>query len=203
MIIDVSRTIDSSAAVYPGDEPLGEEPVCSIGTDAPCSITALHNWTTHFLTHVDPPSHFIAGGNDLDAIPLSTFYCPAEVREVLGDAVQADDIPDDLRDRAILFKTKNSTLPTDVFHEDHTYISPDAVKRLVQSRPLLVGFDYLSVDRFGDEEYPAHRGLLGAGIVILEGLDLTAVTPNNYTLVALPLKISGADGSPVRAVLVS
>jgi arylformamidase len=202
-IIDISRAITPGGAVYPGDEPLGESPVCVIGGESPCSITALNNWTTHFLTHVDPPSHFIDGGDSLDAVPLSTFYCQAEVRVVSGDAVRTSDIPQDLRGRAILFKTNNSSLSTDVFHEDHAYIAEEAVSSLVNAAPGLVGFDYLSVDRFGDEDYPVHRGLLGAGIVILEGLDLTGVQPGIYDLVALPLKISGADGSPVRAVLIS
>lgn len=67
----------------------------------------------------------------------------------------------------------------------------------------LVGIDYLSIDRYGDEDYPAHRALLEANVLILEGADLADVAPGPYTLVALPLKIAGADGSPVRAILLA
>jgi len=64
-----------------------------------------------------------------------------------------------------------------------------------------VGVDYLSVEEFGNEDYPAHRTLFAHNILILEGVDLSAVPPGQYNLIALPLKISRGDGSPVRAIL--
>lgn len=199
--IDISRSIAPDAAVYPGDDPLGVSALCSIGPDAPCNVTALHGWTTHFLTHVDPPRHFVANGDTLEDIVLARFMGDAIVVEVDGPEVSREDVPESVDGINVLFKTANSHLDPTVFHEDHVYISLEAVEALIEGRPNLVGIDYLSVDRFGDEDYPAHKGLLGAGILLLEGLDLADCRPGRYTLAAFPLKISQGDGSPVRAVL--
>lgn len=201
-IHDISRMIDPEAAVYPGDDPLEFSEVCSIGPEAPCNITALGEWTTHFLTHVDPPRHFIADGATLDEIGLDRFIGPAVVIEVTDEVVGAAHVVGDLQGRSVLFKTRNSRQDPAEFDEGHVYVGADAVAALIAAGVNMVGLDYHSVDRFGDEEYPAHRGLLGAGILILEGADLSAVEPGVYQLIALPMKIRQGDGSPVRAVLV-
>jgi arylformamidase len=202
-VFDISRRIEPTAAVYPGDDPLGTATVCAIGEeDAPCNITALNGWTTHFLTHVDAPRHFLADGATLDEIPLERFTSEAVIVNVDSDSVTKEDVPENITDKAVLFKTRNSSVDPSKFDEQHVYIDASAVEVLVERRPNLVGIDYLSVDRFGDEEYPAHRGLLSADVLILEGLDLSNVEADSgYTLVALPLRIIGADGSPTRAVL--
>jgi arylformamidase len=204
-LIDISRPIASGGLVYPGDPPLAVERLCTVGKDSPCTITSLGGWTTHFLTHVDAPLHFVAGGATLDETPLDRFLGDALVIEVEGDAVLPGHLPphEDLRGVAVLFKTRNSqAFDPDVFHEDHVYVSAGAATAAVERRVNLVGIDYLSVDRHGDETYPAHHTLLGNGVLILEGIDLAGVAPGRYTLVALPLRIAGADGSPVRAALI-
>jgi arylformamidase len=202
-LIDISRMISPSAAVYEGDDPLGSETICDVGAEAPCRITSLVNWTTHFLTHVDAPRHFIVEGPTLDEIPLSRFRGPAVVVDLgTADAASASHVPDeDLAGISVLFKSRNSSLDPAVFHEDHVYVSREAADVLVAKGANLIGIDYLSVDRFGDEDYPAHRTALGAGVLILEGLDLSSVEPGRYTLFAYPMKIASGDGSPVRAVL--
>lgn len=204
-LIDISRVIAPGEAVYEGDDPLESEVICDIGPDAPCRITSLRNWTTHFLTHVDAPRHFFLEGATLDRIPLERFVCPAIVVDI-GEAgvVSAAEIPGrDLHGVAVLFKTPNSRLSTEKFHEDHAYISAEGANELVLRGANLVGIDYLSVDKFGDEDYPAHKALLGAGTLVLEGIDLSGVAAGDYELSALPLRIGSADGSPVRAVLTS
>jgi arylformamidase len=203
-VFDISRPISQNAVVYPGDDQLGQTTICDIGSDCPCRITALVGWTTHFLTHVDPPRHFVAGGKTLDQIPLSRFICDAVVIEAAGDAVLVGDVAraGDLHGKAVLFKTRNSFIQTtDKFDEKHVYISEAAARAAVQAGANMLGTDYLSVDRYGDDAFPAHRTLLGAEVLILEGLDLSAVNAGVYKLSALPLKIKDADGSPVRAVL--
>jgi arylformamidase len=202
-VIDISRSISPEAAVYEGDDPLGIETVCDIGDEAPCRITALKNWTTHFLTHVDAPRHFISDGPTLDDIPLTRFSGEAIVVDV-GDATEI--LPEHLPEGTlaglnVLFRTFNSALDTAVFHEDHAYVSAAAAKELVSRGANMIGIDYLSVDRFGDEEYPAHRTALAGDVLIIEGLDLGHVAPGRYRFQALPMKIAGGDGSPVRAVL--
>jgi arylformamidase len=199
--IDISRTIADSVAVYKGDDPLTTTLVCDVGEEAPCRITSLGGWTTHFLTHIDSPRHFLQDGMTLDQFDLSRFLLDAVVVDVQGDSVEEQDVPNEVEGKALLFKTRNSGLDPAVFHEDHAYVSAAATAAVVRAGASLVGFDYLSVDRFGDEDYPAHRGLLGAEILILEGLDLTGVAPGSYSLSCLPLKLQTADGSPVRAVL--
>src|SRR5262245_4985548 len=127
MIIDISRTVAPGVAVYPGDEPLGVDTVCDVSDESPCRITSLQNWTTHFLTHVDPPRHFIAAGATLDDVSLDRFTGSTTVVGVSGDAVHASDVPSGLEGRNVLFKTRNSTLDPRQFHEDHVYVAADAV----------------------------------------------------------------------------
>jgi arylformamidase len=200
--IDISRRISPEAVSYGDGEPLGMKPVCSVGVNGSnWSITKL-DWTTHFLTHVDPPAHHIPGGATLDQVPVARFMGPAIVVEAKGDAVEASDVPGEIAGLNILFKTRNSSVATNApFARDYVYISAAAAQALVRERVNLVGIDYLSVDPFGAESFPAHTALLGNDILILEGADLSSVSPGRYHLVALPLRIAEGDGSPVRAVL--
>ena len=108
-----------------------------------------------------------------------------------------------MRQARALFKTANSKLwaARDDFYEDFVFLTPVAAKFLVQMGVKLVGVDYLSVEAYHAQGGPAHVALLGAGVVILEGLNLADVPPGDYELIALPLKIAGADGAPGRAIL--
>lgn len=204
-IIDISTTISPASIVYPGDDPLVIERLCDVEDGCPCSILKL-GWTTHFLTHVDPPRHFFKHGATLEEIPLGRFSGRALVIEVSGDRVEPDHVPDnvDLTGSNVLFKTKNSAAyPWLTFDEQHAYVTKEAAEKLVAKAVNLVGIDYIGIDRFGDETYPAHNMLLGNNVLILEGIHMEHVAAGgSYTLWALPLKIQGADGSPVRAVLV-
>jgi arylformamidase len=87
------------------------------------------------------------------------------------------------------------------FQEDYVYLTADAASYLVQAGLKLVGIDYLSVDRFGSADYPAHQTLLEAGVIVVEGLDLSEVGPGDYDMICLPLRIAGGDGAPARVVL--
>jgi arylformamidase len=198
-----SRAIETGSLVYPGDPTIEIRSLCSIGDDSPCSISELAGWTTHFLTHVDPPAHFVRGGATLDTVPLERFVGPAVVVSVDGDCVEASDLPDDVgAGMNVLFRTRNSArLDSREFDEHHVYVTEGLATAAVDRGVNLVGLDYIGADRFGDEGYPVHRKLLGSGVLILEGLDLSGVEPGRYTLFALPLKIKDGDGSPVRAVL--
>jgi len=202
--LDISRPIAGGALVFPGDPPVGlrrQAPTAS----APYALTHLDGMTTHVLTHVDAPGHVLPGGATLDAIPLRRFAGPALVVDVAGAAVLPEHLPGgDLRGLNLLFRSRHSR-PAGPgaarFDPDHVYVSAGAAAALVARGVNLVGVDYLSVDRWGDADLPAHRTLLSGGVLILEGLDLAAAPPGRYRLVALPLKIERADGAPVRAVL--
>lgn len=200
-LYDISRVIAPTSVVYAGSKPLGLAPLSTIGPDSPWRITRL-DWTTHFLTHVDPPCHCITGGATLDQIPLSRFMGRAVVVAVPGDVIEPGDLPELSAGINVLFKTRNSTSATDApFDENYVYLSANAAERLAEAGVNLVGIDYLSVDRFGDDRAPSHFALLGQNVLILEGLDLSTVSPGFYTLIAFPLRIADGDGSPVRAVL--
>lgn len=159
----------------------------------------------HTGTHVDAPSHFLPGGATVDQLPLEILLGKARVVEVPArervdrGALEALDLRDDLR---VLLKTRLSgQLLKGGHQQDHVYLSEDAALYLAQAGIKLVGFDYLSVDRFGSADFAAHHALLGHGVIVLEGLDLSAVEPGEYEMACLPLRIAGGDGAPARVVL--
>lgn len=195
--------------VYPGDPGIKFEAWSSISRGDPANVTVLR-LGAHTGTHVDAPAHFIEGAPGLASLPLDALVGPARVVEIPADAeavgeehVGAGALGGASR---VLFKTRNSAFwesPGGRFREDFAYITPGAARALAAAGVRLVGFDYLSVEKFGSEDFAAHLALLSAGVVILEGLDLRAVGPGLYELVCLPLKLAagGGDGAPARAVL--
>ena len=198
-IIDITRTIGLDTVVFPGDTAPSVSQAC-------CDGYTLSELTlgSHSGTHIDAPLHFFDGRKSLDTIPVERFFIDADVIPVESQvAVTVEELRGRKIDpgQAILFKTRNSDLPRDRFCEDFVYIKPDAAELLVDMGASLVGIDYLSPDRYGDMDFPVHRTLLGAGVLILEDLDLRAVAPGRYRLTCLPIKTSHADGAPCRAVL--
>jgi arylformamidase len=172
-----------------------------IGRGDPYNVIELR-FTTHLLTHLDAPRHFFPEGYAVDEIPTERFVSDAMVIEVKGDAVLPEHVPERAAGVSLLYKTRNSDQwDPRLYDPEHVYISGAAAEAMALAGANLVGIDYLSADPPNDATYPAHNALLGAGIPILEGIDLSGVEPGRYTLIALPLKISGGDGSPVRAVL--
>jgi len=210
-LYDVTVPISTALPVYPGDPKIELERVMSLEGGDVANVTRL-GCSTHVGTHVDPPSHFIAGAARLDQLPLEVLVGPARVVDV-GEAKAIDAAVLAACDlagvRRVLFKTRNSRFwppvegaeETYQFHEDFVYLEPDAARALVELGVRLVGIDYLSVERFNFTEPTTHRTLLGAGVVIVEGLALRDVPPGDYELICLPLKIKDGDGAPARVVL--
>jgi arylformamidase len=160
----------------------------------------------HTGTHMDAPLHFIRHARSIDTMPLDATVGPARVipirdrksikrAELVEHGISASE--------RILFKTANSehSWNNDQFDEDFVYISQDAARYLAECRVHTVGVDYLSVGGFRQDGPETHEALLGAGIWIIEGLNLGAVEPGEYELVCLPLRLMGAEGSPARAIL--
>ena len=204
-IYDITVPISADLPVYPGDPSIQLERIMSLDKGDIASVTRL-SCSTHIGTHVDPPSHFITGAMSLDELPLATLIGTARVVDV-GDvpAITAEVLSRcDLNGATrVLFKTRNSSFwpESKTFHEDFVYIAPDAARLLVERGVQLVGIDYLSVERFNFDEPTTHLVLLGANVVIVEGLALRDVPPGDYELFCLPLKIKDGDGSPARVVL--
>lgn len=208
---DISMLL-GEAATYPGDAPYSREMVSDTASDTKTGANCSYNLSTltmsaHAGTHLDAPAHLIAGGKTLDQYPLERFLIPALVVSVEGDeAIPRDALKNaDIRaGEALLFKTNNSLrgLPRkSVFTEKFVYLSVDAAQLCLDLGVSLVGIDYLSVDRYGDDHAPVHHLLLKEDVLILEGIDLKAVAPGEYFLICSPLRVQGAEAAPARAVL--
>ena len=202
-IYDVTVPLAPGMLSYPGDPPFEIEPVHELG-GAPFTLSRMV-LTTHSGTHVDAPAHFLAGGATVDQLPLEILLGKARVvelstRERVDRAdLEALDLADDLR---VLLKTRMSGQMLKAgYQEDHLYLTVDAARYLAQAGLKLVGFDYLSVDRFGSADFPAHHALLEAGVVLVEGLDLSEVEAGEYEMSCLPLRVGGGDAAPARVVL--
>ena len=175
---------------YPGDPEVRLERVSSIAGGDVVNLSRL-DLGVHSGTHVDAPLHFVDGGPSVETLPLDVLVGPCVVVEGLDPAA----VPPGAE--RVLFKTPNSRLwDRDEFSEDFVALDAEAARPLVAAGVRLVGIDYLSI---GDEE--AHRILLGAGVVAVEGLDLREVEPGEYRLVCAPLKLEGAEGAPARVLL--
>ena len=200
-LFDITIPIREGMVTWEGDPEVRLERERALEAGELCNISRL-DFGVHTGTHVDAPIHFIDGAGGADALPLEALIGSADV----VDATQAD-----VLDRAalaglaipagserLLFKTPSASLwEREEFVPDFVELTGDGAEYLIARRVKLVGIDYLSV---GDEG--AHRALLGAGVVALEGLDLREIEPGNYRLVCLPLKIAGSDGAPARAILI-
>ncbi|MBU0609342.1 MAG: cyclase family protein [Armatimonadetes bacterium] len=206
-IHDISVILGEQNSTYPGDRPFVRE---STGPIPGIKVTEESNLSlsAHAGTHLDAPAHFIPGGKHLDDYTPADFIMPAQVVEILNpEAVTVDDLEDVVTQpgEALLFRTGNShsgRVVSGYFSDRYVYISGEAAQWCVDRQLKLVGLDYISVDQYGDSETPAHNILLGAGLLALEAVNLAEVRPGRYTLICLPLRLKGAEGSPVRAVLV-
>ena len=156
---------------------------------------------------MDAPAHFLADGAAVDALPLDVLVGPAFVASLPeAESVSAVDLAGlhlPQGTSRLLLKTRNSGLwsahPGE-FRTDYVALTADAAQWLVDRHVRLVGVDYLSVQRYGDSPR-THQLLLAAGVVIVEGLDLSRVAAGPYELICLPLRLTGAEGAPARAVL--
>jgi arylformamidase len=200
VVHDISVTVRPSMHVYPGNPGVRLERHESIADGAQANVSKLE-LGVHTGTHVDGALHFIDGAPGTDALPLELLVGRAVVVAATGvdgeldeDALASLDLPDEER---LLFKTKNSALwEQPSFSHDSIRLNGSGARYLIERGVRLVGIDYLSI---GDAD--AHRELLGAGVVAVEGLDLREVEPGAYELVCLPLKLEGSDGAPARAIL--
>jgi len=209
-IYDVSIPIaPGRMPVWPGDpEPVLERFLkMEDGNDANVSRLAA---CVHLGTHVDAPYHFLAEGATAESLPLDALVGKAYVVDltaleghITAAALEAARLPADAE--RLLFKTLNSAWWAQgetAFHTDFSALTADAAAYLVARGVRLVGIDYLSIAPY-DDPVPTHRTLLGAGVVVIETLDLSAVPAGAYTLYCLPLKLVGSEGAPARVILVS
>jgi len=206
-IFDITFPISENVPVYEGDPNVKIEVASSFAKGDHANVTQLC-CGAHTATHVDAPNHFIDGTRKVHELDLEKLIGAARVIRI-DDSVTAIE-PEHLGNlenvERVLFRTRNSAFwnePEKGFRKDFTYISPAAARILADAGMKLVGIDYLSVEKFGSEDFATHITLLEKEIVIIEGLDLREISGGDYELICLPLKIISetGDGAPARAVL--
>lgn len=208
-IYDISLGISSNLPVWPGDPRVQLDLVASMDRGDEVNVTRL-TMSAHTGTHVDAPHHFLNDQRTVDGLTLDVLTGPCYVMQLPDDV---DEISAEVLDRMpvasgttrLLFGTRNSRLwfrGENEFQKDFVAVSADGAEWLVARGIRLVGVDYLSVAPFGDST-PTHTILLQAGVVVVEGLNLSQTPRGFYDLYCLPLKLLGADGAPARAILIS
>jgi arylformamidase len=192
---------------WPGDPQLKMSLACSIARGDPANVTHL-DMGAHTGTHLDAPFHFDNNGTGIEQLSLETLMGPCRVFDltnvtgnITAAALEKCDWSGVTR---ALFKTRNSRHWANDDHEfdkQFTALAADSAAHLIEKGVELVGIDYLSVEAFGSQKHPVHEILLGMGVVIIESLNLSEVPAGDYELIALPVKLKGADGAPARVVL--
>ena len=207
IIHDLTLPISPSLIVWPGDPPVRITQEADVNAGDEYSLSRLE-MSAHTGTHVDAPAHFIPGGGGVETLPLSVLIGPALVVELLAvteiTAVTLSTLSLPPNTQRLLLKTRNSTrwaAGETEFYEEFVAITADGAQWLVDHGIRLVGVDYLSVAPY-EATAETHIILLQAGVIPVEGLNLSRVPPGEYQLICLPLLLPGCDGAPCRAVLV-
>ena len=203
--LDVSVPLRSGMVHWPGDPPVRVQRVKQIGRGSSSNLSLL-SMGSHTGTHMDAPGHFLRSGRTIDQLPLPSVIGPARVIAIRHPRwIGVEELRPHRIQRAerILFKTRNSSRcwKGDSFVKEFVHISEEAARFLAVRGIRCVGVDYLSVGGYKQDGALVHRILLGAGVWIIEGLNLSKVQPGRYELICLPLRIWHGDGAPARAIL--
>lgn len=202
-IYDISPEISPQTAVFPGDTPFSAQFLLDMQKGHNLTLSSIQS-TVHIGAHTDAPSHYSLTGQTMEQrdlkiylglVQVITVNLPRKTRvstaDLKGVAISAP---------RVLFKTNSFPDPKH-WNDDFCALEPDLIEFLYQKNVCLVGLDTPSVDLADDKVLAAHHAIEACDMAILEGVVLTAVPDGLYQLMALPLKIKGADASPVRAIL--
>ena len=205
--IDISIPIRNKMVYWPGDPVPRVERIKDRDKGDGVTLTEMQ-FIDHVGTHVDAPLHFIAGGRTIDKMPLDATTGRARVIEIKDPvSIEMKEVfPQNIRrGERLLFKTRNSErcYQTDEFVPDYVYFSVDVVKYLVEKEVRVVGLDYISIGKYGDNANigATHQILLENGVYILEGINLSKVKPGRYDLICLPILLERGDAAPARAIV--
>lgn len=202
-IHDISMLLNGDVAEWPGDTPFQFKVNWTKEQSGSVNVGQITT-STHIGTHIDAPFHFDEQGEKVHELPLENYIVKAVVVDVSGrEKISQESLLDvEVGEaKAILFRT-SAWNQRDVFPEKIPAFDVDVVEWMVAKGIRLFGVDLPSVDGITSKDLPMHHALGNAGRYILEGLVLDEIKEGTYKLIALPLKIEGADGSPVRAVLI-
>ena len=206
-IYDITIAINAATPIYKGDPGVEITSFKAIANGSSANVSQI-SFGVHTATHVDAPNHFIDGARRVHELDPQKLVGPCRVIQVPEDviAIEPEHVGNIDGITRVLFKTRNSAFwatPELGFRTDFTYLTPDTARLLVDNGVVLVGIDYLSIEKSGSPGHPVHITLLEKEVVILEGVDLREVPPGDYELICMPLKYDGAtgDGSPARTFL--
>lgn len=201
-IIDISQFLADGIPVWPGDIPFSYRLTWSKEESGSVNVGQI-TMSVHTGTHIDAPFHFDDRGKRVLELDPSLYVGPARVIRLEGrKSIGASDLSGvDLEGVTRLLIRTGSWTDRTVFPEEITYLRPDLAPFLAEKKIRLIGVDVPSVDPLDSKALPAHHALHRHGIHILEGVVLDHVESGDYELIALPLPLKEADGSPVRAVL--
>lgn len=205
-LFDVTVPLRQGLPLWPGSPGLEFESLSEISRGAEVNVGRVH-LELHTGTHLDAPRHFVADGATVESLPLEVLVGPALVVEARDtsqiDAAWLERAGLESVPQRLLFRTPSSEWwrrSESQFRDDYVALTADAARWLVDRGVRLVGIDYLSIQRFHDGP-ETHRILLGAGVIVVESLDLSQVEPGTYELICLPIPLVGAEAAPVRVIL--
>ncbi len=201
---DASLPLEEGMLCFPGDPTFECRQIFHTEAGDAFNLSQLR-MGTHTGTHIDPPAHYLQGGQTIDQIPPHVLIGPAIILDLRTEryidrrVLETADLKGHKR---ILFKTNNgSKLLQKQFTQDYVHLTEDGADFLVEREVVLVGIDYLSIEQYGNKGAPVHRKLLGAGIVVVEAVNLIDIPQGPCELFCLPLNIRHGDGAPARVVI--
>lgn len=207
-ILDISPVVSARIGVFPGDTPFERKVLLDYQNGDHLRLSAISS-TLHLGAHADAPTHYSedAAAEDVSSLDLTVYLGPCEVVWATvpqGERVRLEHLPVGFIPQAPRILVRTGTFPNpDKWNSDFASLSPDLIDWLAGHGVRLVGIDTPSIDPEVCADLPAHSAVARHGMRILEGLNLSAVVEGIYTLIALPLRIEGAEASPVRAVLIT
>ena len=200
---DISPPVEPGSPVFPGDTPYAQAWAARIRPDCPVNVSSL-TLSPHVGAHADAPLHYDPEGAPIGVLPLEPYLGPCRVIHAIGrrPLVHWDDLAHAVHDlpRRVLVRTYER-MPADRWDPALAAFAPETLERLADLGVLLVGIDTASIDPAESKALPSHQVIRRRGLRVLENLVLDAVPEGDYELIALPLKLTTADASPVRAVL--
>ena len=199
---DISPILSERIGVFPGDVPFSRNISHDMARGDTLGLSSVTT-TLHVGAHADAPSHYVAGGRDIAQRSLEPYYGPCQVMEAKGPAgsrIFPEDLAGEVTAPRVLLKTGSFPDP-EVWNADFSSCSPELVEFLHAAGVILIGIDTPSVDPQDDKELLSHAAVAERDLSLLEGLVLGGVQAGTYLLAAFPLRLEGADASPVRAVL--
>jgi arylformamidase len=204
---DITLPFREDLPCWPGDPIPTIEKVKDMAKGDSCQVTQIST-NVHMGTHIDAPIHFVEGGKDIASLSLDVLMGTVFVVELLNkdkisvESLEEANIPSNIT--RLLIKTNNSALWENLNHtfiSDYVALTPDAAQWIVEQGIQLVGIDYLSIERFKENDNRTHKILLEKEVIVVEGLDLSKIESGYYQLVCLPIKLVGSDGAPARVIL--